>query len=125
MDLEQLVEEYSQQWRADAKCADVPCDPEDFYPITRSSTYHEAAGRAKQVCNGEDGLPKCEVRAQCLVYALRIDEEHGIYGGLSRRERNALLRKWRSLDPHVTFDIPDEDLLPAVEVMLTQRDKTV
>lgn len=40
--------------------------------------------RAKAVCAG------CPVRRPCLDYALRIGEQHGIWGGLTEVERRAL-----------------------------------
>lgn len=40
--------------------------------------------QAKAVC------ATCPVRKQCLSYALRIREPHGIWGGLSEVERRAL-----------------------------------
>jgi WhiB family redox-sensing transcriptional regulator len=43
--------------------------------------------RAKAVC------ARCEVRAECLDYALRTREPHGIWGGLNEVERKALLRE--------------------------------
>lgn len=39
---------------------------------------------AKLVCNG------CVVRIECATYAIRRNEYHGIWGGLSRNEREAL-----------------------------------
>jgi hypothetical protein len=33
------------------------------------------------------------VRKQCLLYADANDDTHGIWGGMSHRERNALTRK--------------------------------
>jgi WhiB family redox-sensing transcriptional regulator len=43
-------------------------------------------GQAKRICAG------CPVREECLDYALRIREPHGIWGGLNEMERRALLR---------------------------------
>lgn len=40
---------------------------------------------AKAICE------TCSVRAECLAHALKIAEPHGIWGGLSERERQALL----------------------------------
>ncbi|WP_420543114.1 WhiB family transcriptional regulator [Streptomyces niveus] len=48
--------------------------------------------RAKSVCLG------CHVRTECLAYALDNREEFGIWGGMTERERRALLRR----RPHVT-----------------------
>lgn len=42
---------------------------------------------------GKDGTPECPVRIQCLLDAIDRDELHGIWGGMSHRERNALIRK--------------------------------
>jgi hypothetical protein len=42
---------------------------------------------AKKICTG------CEVKAQCLEYALANDERFGIWGGLSERERRRLRRR--------------------------------
>ena len=41
--------------------------------------------RAKAIC------ASCAVRADCLDYALRIREPHGVWGGLTEAERRALL----------------------------------
>jgi len=60
-----------------ALCAET--DPEAFFPEKGGSTRE-----AKRICSG------CEVRAQCLEYALAHDERFGIWGGLSERERRRL-----------------------------------
>lgn len=64
-------------WQADALCAQT--DPEAFFPEKGGSTRE-----AKRVCDS------CEVRAECLEYALENDERFGIWGGLSERERRKL-----------------------------------
>ncbi|PZS27182.1 MAG: hypothetical protein DLM58_19165 [Pseudonocardiales bacterium] len=70
-------------WRVSAVCAQT--DPGLFYP-----DKGESARPGKRVCTG------CPVRAQCLQWALEHDERHGIWGGLSDRERRRLKRR-----PHV------------------------
>ncbi|HEU5222299.1 MAG TPA: WhiB family transcriptional regulator [Candidatus Lumbricidophila sp.] len=65
-------------WQADSLCAQT--DPESFFPEKGGSTRD-----AKRIC------ASCEVRAECLEYALQNDERFGIWGGLSERER----RKFR------------------------------
>jgi WhiB family redox-sensing transcriptional regulator len=40
--------------------------------------------RAKVICNA------CSVRADCLEFALRVREPHGIWGGLTESERRPL-----------------------------------
>lgn len=67
-------------WQDRALCAQT--DPEAFFPEKGGSTRE-----AKKVCTG------CEVRAECLEYALANDERFGIWGGLSERERRKLKRR--------------------------------
>lgn len=70
-DLEELA------WQEQALCAQT--DPEAFFPEKGGSTRE-----AKKVCLS------CEVRVDCLEYALEQDERFGIWGGLSERERRRL-----------------------------------
>jgi WhiB family redox-sensing transcriptional regulator len=64
-------------WQERALCAQT--DPEAFFPEKGGSTRE-----AKRVCLG------CDVRSECLEYALAHDERFGIWGGLSERERRRL-----------------------------------
>ena len=66
-------------WQAHALCAQT--DPEAFFPEKGGSTRE-----AKAVCQS------CDVREECLEYALANDERFGIRGGLSERERRRLRR---------------------------------
>lgn len=56
-----------------------------------------AQNRAKQLCRA------CPVRTECLAEALDNEIEWGVWGGLTERERRALLRRrpnvtsWRGL----------------------------
>ena len=61
-------------WQDRALCAQT--DPEAFFPEKGGSTRE-----AKKVCL------TCDVRQECLEYALAHDERFGIWGGLSERER--------------------------------------
>ena len=67
-------------WQERALCAQT--DPEAFFPEKGGSTRE-----AKKVCVG------CEVRAECLEYALAHDERFVIWGGLSERERLKLKKR--------------------------------
>jgi WhiB family transcriptional regulator, redox-sensing transcriptional regulator len=70
-------------WVRDAVCASA--DPEAFFPYMDAPTTEVAA--AKVVCAG------CPVQTECLTYALEADEPHGIWGGLTPRERRRLKKK--------------------------------
>lgn len=91
-------------WKDRAKCLNM--DTEMFFPPREKDKYKEVADKAKAVCFGKDGQPACPVRLECLLYADSWDEQHGIWGGLSHRERNALKRKavknGKSLEEWVT-----------------------
>jgi WhiB family redox-sensing transcriptional regulator len=67
-------------WQERALCAQT--DPEAFFPEKGGSSRE-----AKRVCLS------CEVRSECLEYALAHDERFGIWGGLSERERRRLKRR--------------------------------
>lgn len=76
MGLAALLAEHA-DWQERALCAQT--DPEAFFPEKGGSTRE-----AKQVCLG------CEVKAECLEYALARQERFGVWGGLSERERRRL-----------------------------------
>ena len=76
--LDEGAEEFG--WQERALCAQT--DPEAFFPEKGGSTRE-----AKRICQG------CEVRAECLEYALGHDERFGIWGGLSERERRKLKKR--------------------------------
>jgi WhiB family redox-sensing transcriptional regulator len=59
-----------------------------FFPpasFERKDEKVERERRAKDVCSS------CSVRRDCLDYALRIREPHGIWGGLNEAERRVLI----------------------------------
>ena len=86
-------------WWNSAKCkgtAPKTRDDEDiFYPPRDKEQYKIIADKAKVYCFGENKKNHCPVRKECLWDAIQRDEPHGIWGGLSHRERNALTRKWK------------------------------
>jgi len=67
-------------WQDHANCLGV--DPDLFFPERGASTRE-----AKEVCRG------CEVRHDCLEFALQNGEKFGIWGGLSERERRRIRRQ--------------------------------
>jgi WhiB family redox-sensing transcriptional regulator len=72
-----------EDWPAHAACRS--CDPDSLF------VQGAAQNRAKAVCGG------CSVRTECLADALDNHIEFGVWGGMTERERRALLRR----QPHV------------------------
>ena len=66
-------------WTTSAACNSA--DPDELF-VTGA-----AQNRAKAVCMG------CPVRAECLADALDNRVEFGVWGGMTERERRALLRR--------------------------------
>lgn len=77
------------EWAARAACQGS--DPDTLF------VQGAAQNRAKAVCLG------CQVRTECLADALDNRVEFGVWGGMTERERRALLRRrpnvpsWRTL----------------------------
>lgn len=73
-------------WKDDGRCREA--DPDSFFPedIVDRLDRRAAVKVARRVCLG------CEVRAECLTYALAADERFGIWGGKTRRQRNRHLK---------------------------------
>jgi WhiB family redox-sensing transcriptional regulator len=69
-------------WRDDALC--LQFDGDMWFPEKGASP-----AVAKLLCG------RCEVRGECLEFALDTHEEFGIWGGLSTAERRALRRRRR------------------------------
>jgi WhiB family redox-sensing transcriptional regulator len=69
----------AEPWMADGLCAQV--DPDCWFPEKGGST-----AEAKRICLG------CDIREQCLQYALDHDERFGVWGGYSERDRRKLAR---------------------------------
>lgn len=78
----------NRDWRKDAACRDT--DPETFYPLSAA-----LAAPAKTFCN-----TRCpdKIRQQCLQHALDNDEQFGVWGGLTERERRALAHRKNSYE---------------------------
>ena len=78
-----------QGWATEGACR--RSDPDELF------VQGAAQNRAKAVCQG------CFVRTECLADALDHRVEFGVWGGMTERERRALLKKrpnvqsWRRL----------------------------
>lgn len=69
------------------KAACVGEDPELFFPIGNTGPAILQIEEAKKVCQ------RCDVREQCLEWALEAKHDHGVWGGKSEDERRALKRR--------------------------------
>jgi WhiB family redox-sensing transcriptional regulator len=67
------------EWVHRAKCKDE--DPELFFPVGTTGPAAAQIEEAKAVCQ------QCEVRPQCLEWALATGQDAGVWGGLSEEER--------------------------------------
>jgi len=72
---------FAARWRELAACRGADLDV--FFP-----ERGESAGPARQVCAA------CPVRQPCLDYAITNRITHGVWGGLTERERRALQSRW-------------------------------
>lgn len=70
-------------WMEQAACQGM--SPDLFFPQSGNAT-----NAARRVCG------HCTVRADCLSYALRRPERHGIWGGVTVFGRNKLRRQART-----------------------------
>jgi WhiB family redox-sensing transcriptional regulator len=73
-------------WQLLAACKDT--HPDLFF-LGRGG--NQDFQQAKQICN------TCPVQKPCLDYAIDNQEEYGIWGGLNLHERDAVLKRRRSL----------------------------
>lgn len=67
-------------WQDYANCRGADADL--FFPERGASTR-----KAKAICGN------CEVKVECLNYAVRMGEKFGIWGGMSERERRRIRRQ--------------------------------
>jgi WhiB family redox-sensing transcriptional regulator len=74
-------------WVHRARCKDE--DPELFFPIGTAGPAAAQIEEAKAICM------QCEVRSECLEWAMSTGQDAGVWGGLSEEERRALRRTRR------------------------------
>ncbi len=73
-------------WQTKAACRG-PHAASIFFPpsqVERVQDRVEREARAKAICG------QCSVRRECLDYALRGREPHGVWGGLNELERASM-----------------------------------
>src|SRR5215472_16852499 len=74
----------TRHWRLAAACRS--CDPDLFFPVSSSGRAMEQVAEAKEIC------ARCPVQPECLAFALRTRQVHGVWGGTSQEERSRLWR---------------------------------
>ena len=67
----------AEHWRSAAACQFA--DPDLFFPVSSSGLSLEQVAEAKQIC------ARCQVQPQCLAFALRTRQAHGVWGGMSEQ----------------------------------------
>jgi WhiB family redox-sensing transcriptional regulator len=74
------------QWLNESRC--LTEDPELFFPVGNTGPAVDQIDQAKAVCR------ECGVSTQCLEYAIKENQDTGVWGGLSEDERKSLKRKY-------------------------------
>ena len=97
-----------QTWAVRAACADV--DPDQLF------------GKGAEQRDIRPVCFSCPVRMECLAEALDSDSSFGVWGGLTERERRALLRRF----PEVTdwsewLRQEDDDLVAEIHARRATR----
>lgn len=103
-----------------AKCKGITHDTL-FFPL-RDRTSHESARRAKAICNGDDGFGVCPHLVECAAYALRKKIRHGIWGGMSERDRARVRRQARQ---EKLEKLSERRATPEVVIIIRQRRRRV
>ncbi len=78
----------AETWQAKAACRGPQSAA--FFPPSHAERKDEKLARearAKTICRD------CHVRGDCLDYAIRIREPHGIWGGLNEIERKVVMER--------------------------------
>jgi WhiB family transcriptional regulator, redox-sensing transcriptional regulator len=77
--------DYATDWRAAGAC--LSADPDLFFPIATGTLAALQIKEAQRICAG------CQVRKQCLDFAMRSGETHGVWGGTTPEERIRVRRQ--------------------------------
>jgi WhiB family redox-sensing transcriptional regulator len=74
-------------WRSAGACLSV--DPDLFFPISSAGLGEQRIARAKMIC------ARCQVRRECLEFALAHDQVYGVWGGTTPEDRQRDRRRRR------------------------------
>ena len=81
MDFEQ------EDWMLEGSCTYSVTDL--FFPVGSSMKAMKQANEAKAICM------ECPVVTECLEYAIRTNQDSGIWGGTTEDERKSIRRQYR------------------------------
>ena len=85
-EIEGLTDQLVLDWRDLAACKGA--DTDLFFPAGETGPAAEQIAMAKRICAG------CDVRDECLGYAIETNQVSGVWGGVTEDERRPLRRKW-------------------------------
>ena len=81
-------------WRSTASCRDT--DPALFFPVGTSGAALEQIATAKAVC------ADCQVKDLCFEFALKTNQDSGVWGGTSEEERRQVRRERNGARRHAS-----------------------
>jgi WhiB family redox-sensing transcriptional regulator len=84
------------EWRAAGAC--LAADPEIFFPVSGAGASARQIDLAKRIC------AHCQVRQECLAFAMRNGESHGIWGGTTPEDRTKARRAEAARRRHASRD---------------------
>ena len=88
-----------QSWVARALCASI--EPDVLF--VQGASQRQVRMRCYE----------CEVRLECLADALESEANYGVWGGLTERERRAMLRRYPEVSSWETWLRESDDVLAA------------
>lgn len=91
----------TETWRELALCKDR--NTNDFYPEMG------VKGAAKQVREMKVFCRQCSVILECLDYAIDNDEQYGIWGGMTPKERTRIRRQPRVIRESIVKVVKKSD----------------
>jgi len=71
--------QFGTEWRAAGAC--LSADPDLFFPVATGPIAVQQMTMARRIC------ASCHVRQECLDFAMRSGETHGVWGGTTPDER--------------------------------------
>ncbi len=85
----------TEAWRTLAKCLHL--DSGLFFPRQESQAEKDIVG----FCRGSKDGFECPVKNECLVFALKHNLDHGVWGGTTEVERRKIRRHKIKVDEFI------------------------